>query len=208
MTSLALARGLWDNCPCKKKKKTYLSNGLNGSCTTVYFGSWRTESEWDDWNTVDCVFNSQLIQHSSFKSMSCYFIGILNEISWIKILRYNFALRCKIISVCSWRRKIYLDFIYAAWIFTILFLSSLSPLTSEVVGAPQMTVQQYLSTLPCLPQWISKPHSRPFLDIIFPSLLSFSPSCSFHCPLQNCLRHARGSWEVVITSEFPFLNHG
>ena len=27
----------------------------------------------------------------------------------------------------------------------------LSPLTSEVVGAPQMTLQQYLSTLPCLP---------------------------------------------------------
>ena len=27
----------------------------------------------------------------------------------------------------------------------------LSPLTSEVVGAPQLTLQQYLSTLPCLP---------------------------------------------------------
>ena len=43
-------------------------------------------------------------------------------------------------------------------------------------------------------QGISKPHSHPFLDVIFPSLLlSSSPSCSFHCPLQNCLRHARGS---------------
>ena len=30
-------------------------------------------------------------------------------------------------------------------------ISHLSPLTSEVVGAPQMTLQQYLSTLPCLP---------------------------------------------------------
>ena len=29
-------------------------------------------------------------------------------------------------------------------------LSSLSPLTLEVVGAPQMTLQQYLSILPCL----------------------------------------------------------
>ena len=49
------------------------------------------------------------------------------------------------------------------------------------------------------PQGISKPHSCPFLDVIFPSLLlSSSPSCSFHCPLQNCLRHARGSWDVVI----------
>ena len=29
--------------------------------------------------------------------------------------------------------------------------SHLSPLTSEVVGAPQMTLQQYPSALPCLP---------------------------------------------------------
>ena len=29
--------------------------------------------------------------------------------------------------------------------------SHLSPLTLEVVGAPQMTLQQYLSILPCLP---------------------------------------------------------
>ena len=28
--------------------------------------------------------------------------------------------------------------------------SHLSPLTSVVVGVPQMTLQQYLSTLPCL----------------------------------------------------------
>ena len=43
----------------------------------------------------------------------------------------------------------------------------------------------------------------------FPSLLlSSSPSCSFHCPLQNCLRHARGSWDVAIPSEFPFLHDG
>ena len=30
-------------------------------------------------------------------------------------------------------------------------LSSLSPLTSEVMGTSQITLQQYLSTLPCLP---------------------------------------------------------
>ena len=29
------------------------------------------------------------------------------------------------------------------------------------------------------------------------SLLSFSPPCSFHCSLQNCRRHARGSWEAL-----------
>ena len=32
-----------------------------------------------------------------------------------------------------------------------LISSHLSPLTLEVVGAPQMTLQQYLSILPCLP---------------------------------------------------------
>ena len=59
------------------------------------------------------------------------------------------------------------------------------------------------------PQRISKPHSRPFLGVTFPSLLlSSSPSCSFHCLLQNCLRHAKGSWDVAIPSEFPFLYHG
>ena len=34
---------------------------------------------------------------------------------------------------------------------TDIISSHHSPLTSEVVGAPQMTLQQYLSTLPCLP---------------------------------------------------------
>ena len=59
------------------------------------------------------------------------------------------------------------------------------------------------------PQGISKPHSNPFLDVIFPSLLlSSSPSCSFHCPLQNCLRHVRGSWDLAIPSEFPPFYHG
>ena len=45
--------------------------------------------------------------------------------------------------------------------------------------------------------------------MIFPSLLlPPSPYWSFHCLLQNCLRHARGSWVVAIPSEFPFLYHG
>ena len=38
--------------------------------------------------------------------------------------------------------------------------------------------------------------------------LSSPPSCSFHCALQKCLRHARGSWDVAIPSQFPFLYHG
>ena len=32
-----------------------------------------------------------------------------------------------------------------------LISSRLSPLTSAVIGAPQMTLQQYICTLPCLP---------------------------------------------------------
>ena len=59
------------------------------------------------------------------------------------------------------------------------------------------------------PQGISTLHSCPFFDVIFPSLLLFSsPSCSFHCPLQNCHRHSRWSWDVAIPSEFPFLQYG
>ena len=52
-------------------------------------------------------------------------------------------------------------------------------------------------------------HHCPFRDVFFPSLLlSFSPFCSFYCSLQNCLRHAKVSWEVAIPSDFPFLYHG
>ena len=55
--------------------------------------------------------------------------------------------------------------------FKVLVISShLSPLTSEVVGAPQMMLQQYLSTLPCLPL----PSGN--LQIPFPSI----PWCYLH----------------------------
>ena len=64
--------------------------------------------------------------------------------------------------------------------------SHLSSLTSEVVGAPQMMLQQYLSTLPCLPlpsgnlqtpfpsiPWFYLPVSFVFLSFL---LLSLSPA--------------------------------
>ena len=132
--------------------------------------------------------------------------------------------------ICNW----------AVWNFDLCYLisSHLSPLTLEVIGAPQMTLQQYLSILPCLPlpsgnlqtpfpsiPWYYLPiSSSVFLSFLLLSLslaelsspcqrilrcghtellflpLSSSPSCSFHCPLQNCLRHARGSWDVAIPS--------
>ena len=44
--------------------------------------------------------------------------------------------------------------------------SHLSPLTLEVVGAPQMTLQQYLSILPCLPL-PSGNLQTPFLSILW-----------------------------------------
>ena len=45
--------------------------------------------------------------------------------------------------ICNW----------AVWNFDLCFLisSHLSPITLEVIGAPQMTLQQYLSIFPCLP---------------------------------------------------------
>ena len=61
---------------------------------------------------------------------------------------------------------------------TLKYSSHLSPLTFEVVGAPQMTLQQYLSIFPCLPLPAGNLQT-PFPSIPFPSLpLSSSPSCS------------------------------
>ena len=91
------------------------------------------------------------------------------------------------------------------WWFFIISSQSLNlggrrGITDDVASFPSFPVFR-------CPQGISKSHSRPFLDVIFPShLLSSSPSCSFHCPLQNCLRYARGSRDVAIPSEFPFLS--
>ena len=52
--------------------------------------------------------------------------------------------------------------------------SHLSPLTSDVVGAPQMTLQQYLSTLPCLPLPTGNLQT-PFLSIPWSYLIISSP---------------------------------
>ena len=84
-------------------------------------------------------------------------------------------------------------------------LSSLSSLQSLNLGTRWGTRWRCKNTFPPFPvfrcpQGISKLHSCPFLDVIFPSLLSSSLYCSFHCPLQNCLRHATGSWDVAILS--------
>ena len=87
-------------------------------------------------------------------------------------------------------------------------LFHLSPLTSEVVGAPQMALQQYLSTISYLPLPTGNLHT-PFQSISWCYLpISSSVFLSFlilHCPLQSRLRHARGSWDVAIPSECPFL---
>ena len=48
------------------------------------------------------------------------------------------------------------------------------------------TIHFHLSLSSDAVKKISKPHSCPFFDVVFPSLLlSSSPSCSFHCLLQN-----------------------
>ena len=73
-----------------------------------------------------------------------------------------------------------------------------------------MTLLQYLSTLPCLPL-PSGNVQTPFPSIPWCYIpISSSVFLSFLLlllSLQNCLRHARGSWDVAISSEFPFLNH-
>ena len=50
----------------------------------------------------------------------------------------------------------------------------LSPLTLEVVGAPQMTLQQYLSTFPCLPLPSGEPPKPiPVHSLMLPSHILF-----------------------------------
>ena len=87
------------------------------------------------------------------------------------------------------------------------FSSHLSPLPSEVVGAPQMTLQQYLSTLPCLPlpsgslqttfpsiPWCCLPISS---CVFFSSLLiSLSPA-ELSSPCPRILRCCHTIWVSV-----------
>ena len=62
-----------------------------------------------------------------------------------------------------------------------VILSHLSPLTSEIVGAPQMTLQQYLSILPCLPL----PSGN--LQTPFPSIHWCYLSISYYSVFLSCL---------------------
>ena len=76
------------------------------------------------------------------------------------------------------------------------------PLTSAVVVAPQMTLQQYLSTFPCLPLPSGNLQTT-FLDVVFPSsvllsflLLSLSPA-ELSSPCQRILRCGHSTWVSV-----------
>ena len=90
---------------------------------------------------------------------------------------------------------------------THLISSHLSPLTSEVVGAPQRSLQQYMSTLSCLPLLLGNLQT-PFLSIpwcylpilssVFLSflLISLSPAELFS-PCQRILRCGHTIWVSV-----------
>ena len=99
-----------------------------------------------------------------------------------------------------------------AWIANRRNLASSSNLISvpkylTVVTAPHMTLQQYSYTFPCLPLPsvnLQTPLQSIFYVIFLSLFLSSSPSCSFQCVMQNCLRHARGSGDVAIPSKFLF----
>ena len=91
--------------------------------------------------------------------------------------------------------------------FNLFISSHLSPLISEVVGAQQMTLQQYLSTLPCLPlpsgnlqtpfpsiPWCYLPiFSSVFLSFL---LLSLSPA-ELSSPCPRILRCGHTIWVSV-----------
>ena len=85
--------------------------------------------------------------------------------------------------------------------------SHFSPLTLEVVGAPQMTLQQYLSILPCLPL-PSRNLQTPFPSIpwcylpisssVFLSFLLLSLSLAeLSSPCQRILRCGQTIWVSV-----------
>ena len=88
-----------------------------------------------------------------------------------------------------------------------LISSHLSPLTLEVVGAPQMTLQKYLSILPCLPlpsgnlqtpfpsiSWCYLPiSSSVFLSFLLLSL----PLAELSSPCQKILRCGHTIWVSV-----------
>ena len=91
-------------------------------------------------------------------------------------------------------------------------MSHLSPLTSEVVGALQMTLQQYLSTVPCLPL----PSGN--LQTPFPSIpwchipISSSVSLSFLLLLLSaavlsspCQRILRCGHTIWVSVSLPWL---
>ena len=97
---------------------------------------------------------------------------------------------------------------------TMSHLSSLSPLTLLVVGTPQMTLQHYLSTLPCLPlpsanlqtQCLSIPWcylpicSSVSLSFLF---LSLSPA-ELSLPYHRILRCGHTIWVSV---SLPWLGY-
>ena len=88
-----------------------------------------------------------------------------------------------------------------------LISSHLSPLTLEVVGAPQMTLQQYLSILPCLPlpsgnlqtPFPSIPWCHlPISSSVFLSFLLLSLSLAeLSSPCQRILRCGHTIWVSV-----------
>ena len=99
------------------------------------------------------------------------------------------------------------------WIYwsPLVSLNHLSPLILEVVGEPQITLQQYLSTLPCLPlpsgnlqtpfpsiPWCYLPiSSSVFLSFLLLSLPSHSAELSSPC--QRILRCGHTIWVSVYT---------
>ena len=96
--------------------------------------------------------------------------------------------------------------VLVSWTFHIDLISShLSPLTLEVVGAPQMTLQQYLSILPCLPlpsrnlQTPSIPWCYlPISSSVFLSFLLLSLSLAeLLSPCQRILRCGHTIWVFV-----------
>ena len=88
---------------------------------------------------------------------------------WVHVLVHTFVIRT------------------CAFIIIIIIIIIISPLTTRVVGAPQMIsqpVSSFFLVFHC-PLGLAELWACPFPDVVFLSLMSALSSSPFHCALQD-----------------------
>ena len=84
----------------------------------------------------------------------------------------------------------------------------ITPLTTRVVGAPQMILRPVFSIFPCspLPSGTCELQACPFPNVVFPPLpLSSLTSSPFHCALQDGFGQTWWTGDMTIPLQFASL---